>query len=89
MKHNLYSVYDKVAELYADPFTDQNDGTAIRKIQDLFFKQADHIFVRHPDNFELQKIGTWDDKEGKASYATKSRIIEFIELTNTNNKIKE
>lgn len=89
MKRNLYSVYDNVADVYADPFTDSNDGTAIRKIQDLFLQQADHIFVRHPDNFELQKVGTWDDQEGKAAYATKSCIIKFIELTNTEKKVKE
>ena len=87
MIRNLYSVYDNVAQIYADPFTDANDGTAIRKIQDLFYKQADHIFVRHPDNFELQKVGTWNEEEGKATYSTKSCIIKFIELTD--NKIKD
>ena len=80
MKRNLYSVYDNVSQLYADPFTDLNDGTAIRKIQELFIKHADHLYVRHPDNFELQKVGHWDDKEGKASWANKSCIIKFVEL---------
>ena len=83
MKRNLYSVYDNVSELYADPFTDANDGTAIRKIQDLFIQQADHIFVRHPDNFELQRVGEWDEQKGEASYKTKQCIIKFVELIDT------
>lgn len=76
MKHNIYSVYDSKAKLFIIPFFLHNDDLAIR-----IFKECansdQHMFGKHPADFVLYKVGTFDDNTAKIEYQP---VIEQVAL---------
>jgi len=76
MEKNLYSIYDKKSGIYAPPFVELTDGTAIRACTDLLQRQ-DLPFGKYPNDYHLVKIARWDEEEAHASPITNEIIIEF------------
>jgi len=60
MIHLVFTVYDTKAELYLPPFYNQTKGQAVRAFQDTT-NTKDHQFNRHPEDFTLFYLGTYDD----------------------------
>ena len=60
----IYSIYDSAAKAYAQPFFMHNDGLAIRAFQDMVNSQDENNIAKHPDQFTLFKLGTFDDQSG-------------------------
>jgi hypothetical protein len=60
----IYSVFDKKAQEYAEPFVDVTDATALRKVQDLVENHKDHPMSRYAEDYELVKLGSWDATTG-------------------------
>ncbi len=63
MKLEMFSIYDHKAKAYIRPFFTPNSALAIRAITDA---QADptHMFHKHPEDFGLYHLGTFDDATG-------------------------
>lgn len=59
MLHNVYVVYDKVAEEAGPPFVAVNDGVARRKYAEIMRDCPDSL----RGDYELQMIGYYDSKE--------------------------
>jgi hypothetical protein len=78
MKKPMFSVYDKVAEMYTVPFLETTDGTALRFIQDQMSK--DIPFSRHPQDFRLDRIGVLDEETGSFDQDSKATVIELSQL---------
>ena len=78
MKKPMFSVFDKIAEMYTVPFLEQTDGTAIRFIQDQMSK--DIPFSRHPQDFRLDRLGQLDEVTGEFDQASKGTVIELQQL---------
>lgn len=78
MKKPMFSVFDKVAEMYTVPFLESTDGTAIRFIQDQMSK--DIPFARHPQDFRLDRIGEFDETTGEFNQNSKATLIELEQL---------
>ncbi len=64
----LYSIRDKRGN-YGNPCVFANDQTAIRSFQDMVLSD-DGLIKRHPEDFDLFLIATWDNITG---------LIEHIE----------
>tara|TARA_B110000483_G_scaffold230249_1_gene295239 strand:+ start:1229 stop:1483 length:255 start_codon:yes stop_codon:yes gene_type:complete len=79
MDKNLYSVYDKKSEIYAPPFVELTDGTAIRACTDLI-QRSDLPFGKYPEDYRLVRIAKWDETEAHASPTENTIIIEFDTL---------
>jgi len=63
MMLNAYSVYDNKALQYHPPFFASTDGAATRMFSDL--ANDDQTTVgRHPGDYVLYCIGTYDDQKG-------------------------
>jgi len=60
MNHQLFSVYDTKAEVYTPPFFVPTLGIATRAFSDCV-NSADHQFGKHPQDYTLFKLGTFDD----------------------------
>lgn len=60
MKINAYVIFDHPAKLYNKPFYLLNDNVAKRAMQDLINDPQTDI-ARHPTDFSLWFIGTYDD----------------------------
>jgi hypothetical protein len=64
MKMNIYSIYDQAAKAYLNPFFLHNDGLAIRAFQDNVNSTDDNNIAKHPDQFTLFKLASYDDQTG-------------------------
>lgn len=66
MQLNAYSIYDNKAFAYGVPFFAATDGSAVRSFQDLA-NDAQTMVGRHPRDFSLFHVGTYDDSKGAIS----------------------
>jgi len=64
MLHLTFTVYDSKAELYLPPFYNQTKGQAVRAFQDTT-NTPEHSFHKHPEDFTLFYLGTYDDCTAK------------------------
>ena len=81
MLKTMYSVYDKKSKTYAAPFIEVNDGTAIRAIQDLIAGNQSHPFARHGQDFELVRVGSFNEISGHIEEDPQGSVIEIEQLT--------
>lgn len=77
MLKTMYSVYDKKGQTYAAPFTEIKDGTAIRAMQDLMSSNPNHPFSRYPEDFELVRVGTFNELDASVSDEPQGLVIQF------------
>ena len=63
MELSLYSVYDKKAQSYGNPFTAVNDQVAERMFQQLSSDPQSTV-AAHPTDFELYKIAVFNTETG-------------------------
>jgi len=82
---NIYSIYDKVSEIYAPPFIELTDGTAIRACTDLL-QRPELPFGKYPKDYHLARIGRWVETEGFVSPSETTTIIEFEVLSDSTKK---
>lgn len=62
MKTTLFTVYDTKAEAYLPPFNFNTIGQALRAFADMC-NTPEHGFCRHPEDYTLFKLGTFDDQK--------------------------
>lgn len=74
----MFAVFDNVAKMYLTPFLETTDGTAVRAIQDAM--KGDHPFAKHPQDFTLSRLGTYDESNGTLNQDNKADIIELSAL---------
>ncbi len=71
MKDQIFTVYDTKAKAYLPPFFLPQQGMATRVFADLC-NQEGHQFNKHPEDYSLYTIGTFDN--------IKAKIIEIDPL---------
>lgn len=59
----LYSIYDRVACIFADPFVSPNDATAARAFT-IAQSSPDSMLYASPGDFQLWYIGSMDNRSG-------------------------
>lgn len=62
----IFSVYDKKAVAYLQPFMLETEGLAIRLFADKTL-EAGTPFNKHPEDYTLFRIGTFDEFDGKVT----------------------
>ena len=82
---NIYSIFDKVSGIYAPPFIELTDGTAIRACTDLL-QRPELPFGKYPKDYHLARIGRWVETEGFVSPTETTTIIEFEVLSDSTKK---
>ena len=60
----VYSIYDRVADVYNTPFFMESDREAIRAFEDLAL-DGRSIVSRHPEDFVLQCVSAFDARTGR------------------------
>lgn len=70
----IFSIFDKKAVAYNQPFYYHQKGQAIRALQDNV-NEPNSPISKHPEDYALYKIGEFDDLSGEI----KSQKPEFIE----------
>ncbi len=64
MKLQAYSIHDQAAKAFINPFFMHNDGLAIRAFSDNVNSKDDNNIAKHPDQFTLYHLGSFDDEKG-------------------------
>nr|QXN72777.1 MAG: nonstructural protein [Microvirus sp.] len=60
----VFTVYDSKAEAYLKPFYASTLGTATRDFANIC-NDPEHPFCKHPEDFCLFELGSYDDASGK------------------------
>jgi hypothetical protein len=79
MKINVYAIYDVAAAIYKSPFMMRTDGEALRGFMDLSVSGENEI-GKHPEQFQLFKIGVFDDGSGLYSSNTPTLLATAQEM---------
>lgn len=82
MEMQVFAVYDKKSELHNLPFFMQTTGEALRAFMDLV-RDEKTVLYRHPEDFKLVRLGTFDNKGGvfkMAEPVTVAHADEFRQL---------
>lgn len=77
----VYAVYDSKTEAYFPPFYDVTNAAALRNFEDKI-NTPNHPWCKHPEDFSLFCIGTFDDNNGVITgvspHVTLGTAIEYV-----------
>ncbi len=89
MKFNIYSIYDTATGLYSRPFYDMADAAAMRSFSDIA-TGTEHPISEHPEDYTLQRLGTFDDTTAKIHVEDRTCLIGALEcVSNARNIVKD
>lgn len=74
----IYGLQDVKAESFAMPFFLKADGEAIRAVRSLL--GDDNLVARHPEDFRLWCLGTFDPSTGQFSSEGTRLLVEVSSL---------
>ena len=79
MRLNIYTIFDQASGAYMRPFYAQSDGQALRSFTDIA-QDADHEIGKHPEDYSLFRIGTYDDNKGELHPEDKECMATALEV---------
>uniref|UniRef100_UPI00404756F4 phage ORF5 protein n=1 Tax=Shewanella sp. TaxID=50422 RepID=UPI00404756F4 len=71
MIKRAFSVYDNKAKTFSTPFFEVHTGQATRAFSDAVATK-DHPFARHPNDYILYEIGTYNDESATLTNHTEN-----------------
>jgi len=77
----LFTIYDEKAEVYMPPFFVPTVGLATRAFTDCI-NSNDHQFGKHPADYTLFQIGTFDDADAAIINMEKKSLgngVEYVD----------
>lgn len=83
-KLKIYSIYDKKALAYTNPFYYHQKGQAIRALEDAV-NDPQNPLSKHPEDFTLYELGEWDDTTGAIkAHQNPVHVEECLNVINKN-----
>lgn len=79
MRVNLYAIFDSAGRIYDGPIPGQSDGFMNRKFSDLCLN-ADHDIGKHPHDYTLFHVGSWDDSKGELENVENRKLLNGSEV---------
>lgn len=80
MKMSVYSIFDRKALVYHQPYFALNHAVAVRTLSDAV-ADPNSMFGRHPNDYVLYCIGQYDDSKGSMeSSSPLEHVIDAIAL---------
>lgn len=82
MIKRIFGIFDIKAEVYLNPFFETTTGQATRAFSDAI-NQPDSPFGRHPNDFSLRELGTFENESGVlVSHRQPIHVAEAIQFIN-------
>ncbi len=88
MRLNAYTIYDVASGVYMRPFFSQADGQATRSFKDIA-TDADHEIGKHPEDYTLYRIGSFNDTTGKMGGEDLEKLATGLEMTHLDKNPKQ
>lgn len=95
MRKKVFTIYDNVADLYAEPFVAQNEGSAKRLFAQSVNDSGNNRIAANPADYELVEIGTWSDETGRfvalddtIRHGTGTKYLEVSQNGGSESKVK-
>lgn len=88
MKLNAYTIYDVASGVYMRPFFSQADGQAVRGFKDIAL-DADHEVGKHPEDYTLYRIGTFNDTTGKMTGEDLEKLATGLEMVHSSRQVDQ
>jgi len=88
MKLNAYTIYDVASGVYMRPFFSQADGQAVRGFKDIAC-DADHEVGKHPEDYTLYRIGSFNDTTGKMAGEELEKLATGLEMVTNSRKVNQ
>lgn len=83
MKQQIVAIYDKKVGAYNRPFATRTKGEAARMFTDEVNRKADdNMFNRHPEDYFLAFLGTFDDETGELVYNPEGDQVHALTVIN-------
>lgn len=82
MIKRVFTIYDEKSEAYLQPFFLDTTGQAIRAITDCV-ADTNHQFNKHPADYTLFELGTYDDSSGTFTLDQKKMLGSLVEFKET------
>ncbi len=79
MKLKIYTIYDTASGTYMRPFFLLSDGQATRIFNDMV-ADVNHDVGKHPEDYSLHRIGTFDDNKAELEPAMRECICTAQEM---------
>lgn len=81
MQNKIFTIYDSKAKAYITPFFMHEEGMAIRVFSDCI-NDTTHQFGKHPEDYTLFTIGSWDDQKSKFLTTNPIALGNGVEFVN-------
>lgn len=82
----MFSIYDVKAKAYLPPFSLPKEQMAVREFSDCVNNEK-HQFGKHPEDYSLHQIGTFDDETSLLLNNENSKILYTgLQLVNSTAK---
>lgn len=72
---NIYIMYDKVADMFFDPFYVKNNAVALRDLKYLVNEKNENMFNVNSSDKEIYLIGTFDPNTGKVNLLEQKQLL--------------
>lgn len=87
-KYEMFSVYDSKSQLYGFPFFQSNVEIGKRVFSDLA-ANPETLISRHPHDFSLYHIGSYDDATAVCEMATpRTHVCTAIEVLSARERVR-
>jgi hypothetical protein len=86
MQFNVYGIFDTASGIYDRPFVMQSDGQALRAFGDIAV-DAEHPIGKHPEDFSLFRLGTFNDNTGELTCTGKECLATALEMVAASRKV--
>lgn len=88
MKLKIYTIFDRKALAFAQPFFLVNDDVAKRSFQ-MAVKDPQSQIADSPHDYELLCIGMWDDQDGEIESETAFPIMSGTDAVRANARFEQ
>lgn len=80
MRYVLCSIKDRSVNAFQPVYTVRAEGEAIRNFMDAIAAEQSGALHKHPDDFDLYVVGTFDDDTGTIEPCTPKKIGDGKQL---------
>lgn len=77
---NVYSLFDRKVKLFGQLVLERNDFALQRGLVDSLRGSPDTLLAKHPEDFDLYRVGDFNDETGELTSSTRLLVCCVADL---------